>query len=405
MDASCLATHAMPGMNRTTGDPDAIVCFNQPTPANLVERPVVLLATAPINKGSIFSNGLYQNIYIFYKLLESIGYLPFFLQNTEPGTVDEILQGHRTVGVEQLMQKPFPIHAYIEIGMSVDPNFRRFMKLLGARNVKIYLGNILNIDVETSQFYSQMFFNHHVVGEMDEIWVSPHYEQHREYAAILNKVYDPAAAKIVPYVWDPCFITRFGTATPKWQPAAPGARETIILMEPNISFQKCSLIPLLALNQYKRKNPSWDPQIIVVNGHRLVASPHFQENVKGTLVIEPVYRERASIVDLLRDYPSATFICNQVNNEYNYMVMELLFCGFPVIHNGETWAPYGYYYAGNSISKLLAAFMMARGSYATGQSQKMSQAQTLFWRYSIHNPAVQGAWRQLVGWPAAAKQL
>jgi hypothetical protein len=387
---------SLPGMNRTTGDPDTTVCFKRPVPTSLVERPVILLATAPINKGSIFTNGLYQNIYIFYKLLEGIGCLPFFLQNAEPGSVDEILAGCRTIGVEALMQKPFPVHTYIEIGMSVDPNFRKYMKMLGARNVKIYLGNILNIDVETSQFYTQMFFNHHVVGEMDEIWVSPHYEQHREYAGILNKVYDAAKAKIVPYVWDPCFITRFNTQFPKWRPAAADEPETIILMEPNISFQKCSLIPLLALEQQKQRNPDWNPRIIVINGHRLVLSPHFNENIASNLTIKPVYKERASIVDLLREYPHATFICNQVNNEYNYMILELLYCGFPVIHNGESWAEYGYSYKGASIESLLAAFRESRG-HVTAQAYKMSQAQMLFWRYSVHNPAVQRAWAGLLG--------
>ena len=386
------------GLNETTGDPDTITCFSPAIPRNIVERRVVLLATAPINKGCIFSNGLYQNIFIFYKLLENIGYLPFFMQNLDGATPDEILAGYRSIGIEQLMAKPLPVYAYLEIGMSVDPNFRKFMRMLGARNVKIYLGNILNIDTETSLFYPQMFFNHHVVGEMEQIWVSPHYEQHREYAGILNKVYDISANTcIVPYVWDPCFITRFGTQAPKWRPAAAGERETIILMEPNISFQKSSLIPLLALEEYKLRHPEWNARIIIINGHRLMAVPHFSENVASHLRLRPQceFRERSSIVALFEEFPSAKFICHQVNNEYNYMVLELLYCGFPVIHNGEVWSAYGYSYEGNSISGLLTAYEET-GHHVHAQAYKMSQAQSLFWRYSIHNPHVQATWHRML---------
>ena len=36
----------------------------------------------------------------------------------------------------------------------------------------------INIDIDTIQYYPSMFFNHHLVGEIDEIWTSPHYQQH-----------------------------------------------------------------------------------------------------------------------------------------------------------------------------------------------------------------------------------
>jgi hypothetical protein len=396
MESQCQSQH-LPGGNETVPDPDMLLPYQPLIARNLVERKVILLATAPINKGSIFSNGLYQNIYIFYKLLEAIGYLPFFMQNVEQGQVDDILAGCRSIDVETFLQKPLPVYAYIEIGMSVDQNFRKFLKMIGARAIKIYLGNILNIDVETSQFLTQLFFHHHVVGEMTEIWVSPHYEQHREYAGILNQVYDVEKAKIVPYVWEPYFITKFGTQHPKWRPAAAGERETIVIMEPNISFQKSCVIPLLALEAYKQANPSWNARIIVVNGNRIMAAPHFAENVAAGLTIkeQTEYRNRSSITEIVTEFPNATFICHQVNNEYNYMVLELLYCGFPIIHNGERWAPFGYSYTGNSIPSLIEALKETR-EHMNAVVHKMSQAHALFWRHSIHNPHVQKAWDDLL---------
>ncbi len=392
-------TQALPGYNRTAADPDMLVpaaCTATLPPP--LERRVILIATAAIDKGAIWTNGLYQNIYIIYRLCEALGFLPFFLFNTSAADRESepFLRDCRVLTVEGLLKNPIPVHVYIEIGMSIDLSFRKFLRALGAKMVKLYLGNILNIDIETIQFYPAMNFSHHVVGEMDEIWVSPHYEMHREYAGILNKVTDPAAARIAPYVWDPCFIGDHGSHAqlPKW---TPGGRETIVIMEPNISFQKSAVVPLLALEARKRIDPTWNPRIIVINGERLKVSPHFTENLSPQLSIlsNCEFRGRNRIVDILREAPNATFICHQVNNEYNYMILELLYCGFPVVHNGERWHDFGYYYAESDLAALLAAYDRTRG-HATDVAVYKSRAHTLFWRHSIHNPAVQMAWAGLL---------
>ena len=385
----------LPGYNETAADPDDCKPFKPLIPTNILERKVVLIATAPITEACIFSNGLYQNIYIIYKMLNALGFLPFLLQN---GPADAVLHGCRVLNIQEFVQKPFPVHTYLEIGMSVDTMFRNFLKKLGARNVKIYLGNILNIDIETIQFYPAAFFSHHVVGEMDEIWVSPHYEQHREYAGYLNRVYDTANMKIVPYVWDQCFITRFGKEQRRWLAPPPGSQPTYIIMEPNISFQKSAFVPLLALEAYKQAHPEWSPNIIIVNGERINACPHFSQNVICNMAIQShcQFKKRAAIVDLFRDFPSATFICHQVNNEYNYMILEILACGFPLIHNGERWSDHGYSYKANDITGLHKCIEAAT-QHVHNVERITSNAHALFWRYSIHNPQVQKAWFELLG--------
>ncbi len=387
----------LPGMNTTVPDPDMLPPAT--TTAQLgevLQRPVILIATATINKGAIFTNGLYQNIYMIYRLCEALGYLPFFLFNTNATSPEPFLADCRILTVETLMKSPLPVKVYLEIGMSIDVPFRKFMKALGARNIKLYLGNILNIDVETIQFYTEINFSHHVVGEMDEIWVSPHYEMHREYAGVLNHVPLPAA-KIAPYVWDPCFISDHGRRKLTWRMPAAGEPETYIIMEPNISFQKSALIPLLALSERARANPGWSPRVIIVNGQRLLASGHFVENILPNLAIRPYcdFRGRATMVELMEEFPHASFVCHQVNNEYKYMILELLYCGFPVIHNGERWAEFGYTYKGNSLTGLNAAIDRTRTHKIDG-AIITSRAQTLFWRHSIHNPIVQDAWATML---------
>jgi hypothetical protein len=145
----------------------------------MIQRPVILIATASISDSNIFNNGLYQNCFLIYKLAEAIGWMPILCVNTKPkdlNGIPEILRSCRVGEIDDILKQPIPVKLYLEVGMSLSGNLRRYMKMLGAKTCKLYLGNILNIDSETPMFFPGMNFSHHVIGEQDEIWTSPHYK-------------------------------------------------------------------------------------------------------------------------------------------------------------------------------------------------------------------------------------
>ena len=233
----------MPGMTENFGNPFQFVMpfASASKLVGLKDRKVVLLATATITQKNIFSNGLFQNVYIIYKMFDAMGYAPILVIHEKPETLDSIpamMCGARMMTTDEIIRQPLPVVALIEIGMSIDPLLRQFVKMLGGRLAKLYLGNILNIDVETPMFYPAMFFTHHVIEKIDTIWVSPHYGQHAEYASFLNHVIPPGDLTqiIAPYVWDPCFLTRDFTEFPRWKPRSAPEDDVIVIMEPNISF-------------------------------------------------------------------------------------------------------------------------------------------------------------------------
>lgn len=391
----------VPGRTQVKGDPDKSTAIIQNT--KLFPRPArksILIASSAITDHSIFSNGLFQNIYFIYLLLESMGYNPILLVNEKKGEVPEFMKSVRCMLMEELARSPFAVHAYIEIGMSIDPSLRGFLKKLGAKTIKIYLGNILNIDVETPMFYPAINFSHHIVGEMEEIWVSPHYEMHREYAAVLNHV-PIESSKIVPYVWEPLFLTNFGTRAVRWKPKKADEPTTILIMEPNISFQKSSLIPLLVAEAYKRVRPDWNYKVVVVNGERLRHVPYSVDSLLPRL---DIYREgkveligRLDMRTAMERYPSAIPILHHYNNEYNYMLFEYLYAGYPVIHNAETWSSAGYYYKEEDMNKAIQQLDFAVRYHEETFDTFLTAARPILWRYSIHNPAVQEAWYALLG--------
>ncbi len=402
------STEHFPGMTRNvsfasdaiTPSTDLLSISNQP----LFTRPVVVIATASISESNIYMNGLYQNCVILYRLAEAIGWLPIFVVQSKPKNLEGIpnfFRKCRIAEIEELLQNPLPVKIYLEIGMSLASHLRRFMKMCGARTVKLYLGNILNIDIETPTHLAGVNFAHHVIGEQDEIWTSPHYAQHLEYAACLNGVEpDAAHAKIAPYVWDPCILTNDGERNITWRPRLSHEKPCIVIIEPNISFQKTALIPLLILEEYSRKHPNIDFDVILFNGERFMASNYFKVMIqpslsfftKQTITVEG----RSDIVSILTKYPHATVVCHQLTNEYNYMVFELLWSKFPVIHNSTAWKTFGYTYPEQDIRKGAECLHYALMNHDENLEVYTSHAKALAWKHSIYNPEIQQAWKDLL---------
>jgi len=399
--------HNLPGMTRNFGNAvNNVVPFTDITSIKAVkERKIVLLATANITVDNVFSNGLFQNVYVIYKMFDAMGYAPILLINEKSEkseNIPKMLQKCRMLVTEDILKQPLPVVALIELGMSIDPLLREFVKMLGGKLIKLYLGNILNIDIETPIFYPGMYFAHHVIEKVDRIWVSPHYGQHAEYASYINHVVPPSDLKnmIAPYIWDPTFITRGGELKLQWEPRVKAEDDVIVIMEPNISFQKSSFIPLLAIERWYRKKRKWSGKVVVVNGMRISETPHFVKNIKPNLKIVQdglvEFVERMDIVSAMTKWPSAMYVGHQYNNEYNYMTLEHFWCGFPVIHNSASWKAYGYYYDGNDIEGASQQIEDAWQNHSEKLEAYKSHSQALSWSHSPYNPDVQKAWDKLL---------
>ena len=363
------------------------------------QRKIILLATATIHNDSLFINGLFQNVFILYKMLDSMGYAPILLVNEKPSDIQKVpivLRNVRMITADDVARNSINVHMNIEIAMSIDPDSRLTLRKTGCKTVKLYLGNILNIDIETPVFYPAVNFAHHVSGELDEIWVSPHYKQHYQYAGLINKI---GPAKIAPYVWDPTVLTLGGTRCFKWRPVAQGEQQVIVILEPNISFQKCALIPLLIVEHLYRKSGQ-DFKVLLGNSDKFQGNPFFTKTILPTLTLHRdnklVFSGRHSITSIMSDYPSAIAISHQINNQYNYMTLEYLVSGFPIIHNAPDWSDAGYYYEDSSVEKGSKALEKALEYHSSSMEQYAAGAAALQWRHSPYNPEVQKAWKELI---------
>ncbi len=358
-------------------------------------RKRIFLTTVRIPDEQLWANGLFQNIYILYKLFESIGYEPYlFVDSLENNKDAKVHEQYRLLDFKKYIEAPFPVAAYLEFGMSCDPAIRRFFRNTGAKVAKTYLGNILNIDIETITFHRGVNFSHHVAGETDEIWVSPHYDFHAEYAGSVNGIC--GRSRIAPYVWEPIFIKEMRDI---WTPTKDRAKRFAI-MEPNISFQKSSFVSILAMEALFRQAPDYIHEVIVVNGQRLQENPYFAKSVLPNLTIHKAGKlqlmPRAHMFNFARAYKDAIILQHQVNNEYNYSFMEWLYMGFPVIHNHGRFKEFGYYYAENDFEAAAERVTHVLDYHDINTEAYKAQAAQLQWRFSIYNPENQNAWNTLI---------
>ena len=368
-------------------------------PPALKRSDPILVAIGSLSSETLFHNGLTQNALLLYDLFESMGTPCHLLVDKATEPTDPLARRYRTLLPEAYVKTPFPVSVYIEIGMSLDTAWKDLLKAQGARLVKLYLGNILNIDVETTSITRGIYFPHHIRGPLDALWTSPHYAMNLSYACAINGV-ERAKGRIVPYVWDPRFIE----GVPKWQPSLSPSQgwvgADLVIPEPNISFQKCGFYPLLLCNEFARRCPTWTGRVILQNTERLKENTYFMKTLLPSLFVYTegrlVLKERQTIRAILKENPGAAFVCHQVNNDYNYMFLELMALDVPVLHNSQGWASFGYHWSEKEWEQALGTLYEMLVGHKDRLPAYRVQAAQVTWKHSIANPVIREEWARVL---------
>jgi hypothetical protein len=348
----------------------------------------IFLATGLIEESILFQNGLHQNTLTLYTLLEGLGYTCHCLVE-KPGV---FVPGYRFLEPETYLNsiETYRVVVYIEIGMTMDIQFRLLLQKRGTRTVKLYLGNILNIDTETVTKTPGVNFTHHLRGGLNEIWTSPHYSMNLPYALAVNGL-SWGYGRLVPYVWDPKWIQDLN----RWFPPPSWTQTDIVIMEPNISFQKSSLYPILLVKAFATCHPEWKGRLIVQNSERLFLCKWFRDCIVPNLGVPVVWKGRSPLATVLLENPSAAFISHQLTNDYNYLILELMYLGYPVLHNSAKWAPYGYSWSIDSWSTSLTTLRTMLEHHSQNRSIG-GQVEELIWTHSPKNPMNRLGWQSLL---------
>ena len=171
-------------------------------------------------------------------------------------------------------------------------------------------------------------------------------------------------------------------------------------MDPTISFQKSYLFSLLLAESLSIKYPEWKGNVILINGERIKMMSHTRNNVLSNLKLYKegriIFKERQNILTIMKENYNATFITNQWCNDFNYATLELMHCGFPILHNSEGWDNIGYYYSTNKWEEAITLLVNILQTHAENISIYNTQVKSLLWHHSIYNPDIQHKWKEII---------
>ena len=350
----------------------------------------ILISASVFDGPGLWTNGLNQNCLFLYKLFLIGGYDPIFVVNNIPDS--ENTKQYKFITIQMFVSKPFPVYALIEMALKFNYVQRKIFKNKGAKLFKLFLGNILNIDIEMPTLTTQDFV-HHLPEHHGTMLNSPHHYFTQEYTSTLYNVYPNS--KIGPYVWDSVFIQDLFDIY-KWPSQGP---YSFTIMEPNISFIKCSLVPIMICEAFYREKPGVLDGVIVINGTKLTQSQYFLTNILVNLDLYTYKKmfliQRMTVRDVSTKFKQNIIIHHAVNNDYNYLFLEYLFMGFPVIHNYEMLKDYGYYYKGNDIEAGKNMIEHVINNHGSNLEAYKCACRQLYWKFSIYNPDNIKGWQNI----------
>ena len=289
------------------------------------------------NYENFFSNGLKQNAIFLYKLLSKIeDYNVYFIFEKDQENLPE---GYKQVIYSVAIEYKFDL--ILEIDYWIPLKYRRIFWNHGSKIVGIIYGNRYNYDLEAT-VYNHINEESNITerkGMIHEIWISPHFKYSKDYYKSMYNV----PVRVCPYIWGPDFIDEHKDIEYNEEDD-----KGICIMEPNLNLVKTSLIPILI---YEKCNSG--KRCYVMSSKKLRDSKYFLSMVGNLKCIKEKrisFEDRIDTPVMFKKY-SNRMISYQENCELNYIYLEALYLGIPLIHNSKILENAGYYYEGININE------------------------------------------------------
>lgn len=193
------------------------------------------------------------------------------------------------------------------------------------------------------------------VDRYDEIWVLP---KDRAFAPMLRTLHRCPVHE-VPFIWQSSFIAGRAadigahgvhynyTARAAQRAEAKGAWRVAIL-EPNRAVTKASSIPMLICDEAERAAPGTIAFMYGVNAYHMrehETLKHLANSLDLTRSHRASFEGRHDVAAFMAQHADAV-VSHQWTCEQNYLYMDVLYGGYPLIHNSPWLASFnaGYYY-------------------------------------------------------------
>ena len=355
--------------------------------------------TTRFNYG-FFCNGLYQNIILLYEILEKAGHTPTFIDFCDEDfefTKNEFdlkfLENKRIKNASELkiLQDSFDVVCCP--GIACNKEHKTLYKSLNkkCKIISITYGN--NLVTEVCDYICKEKSGEHWELEPDEpiydaCFLSPHYKFQEQYL----KTSQSENTKILPYIWDPKFVSEKASSRGIIDLSYVRTKKlNIAILEANLNISKNYFIPLWSVKEILKKekemfdrfiffgtNVNDDNKKVIKN--RILKDSVFKNNL-DKLIFDP----RGNICDILnQDNP--LILSHQHLNSLNYVYLEALYFGYPLVHNSDDIKDFGYYYQEFNNIDAADQCILASQIHNDNLSSYKDRSKDLIWRFSLDNP-------------------
>lgn len=297
---------------------------------------------------SLWENGIFQNCHFLLMLLQrspAVGRC--FIVNGGPGDPAQAgdFLADAPAPVLSMQEAMTELDVIIELSAQLSPDWGRQFVARGGAIVGMHVANDVIIDAERMAFGLAPGLLLSPVPYR-EIWTLPAFERT---CAGYYQTGLRAPVRVMPHLWSPVLIERNLAARGEAAPFAyqPGReRWRLAILEPNICTVKTCHLPLLLCDVAHRIDPRAIEYLRVYNALGLKEHAGFVAYARGMDVVRhglATFEGRFPIFEIMGRDADAV-VSHHWENGQNYLYYELLYGGFPLIHNSDLLDGCGYSY-------------------------------------------------------------
>lgn len=356
-------------------------------------------------KTGIFANGLGQNAIFLYDVLSKIESisdlcLVVFDRSFDSDKLSKLphLRGYNIVHWHENIDN---IDVLITMGiMPSDPDLLKFKNRGNTKVIGFKGGNNLILATEDLLFERKWGevgkeINKSIAyperrGLYDEIWMVPQQEYHnKDYFEITFG----CPAMTTPFIWSPKFIESEVERVSKKDPNfkimfhdKDVKQWNVACMEPNTSILK-NLMPIVHSMEWAyRQDKTLFNKFAITNAVEYLNSPILNTVAKSLEIHKDkkmTLHKRWPVVILLSLF-SDMIIAHQWGNPLNYAYLDVVYFGYPLIHNAHLCQDIGYYYPDFELKKAGDLLVHAARTHKN-DTDYMLRNRDIIKRYTLEN--------------------
>ena len=331
-----------------------------------------------------FNNGCNQQGIFVYEAINNIPHYDCYIIIAS----DETYLNLKTINCAKNFDKLKTLDIILFVSGHIhDENLLKHLALNGVTMITYNCGNYYYI------YQEDIIFNTHSLIKRDtntnysyryfsEYWCIPNYAKDKYF---YETMYD-LKFKTAPYVWNDTIIKDYKGIL--YDPlTASSNTKTILILEPNIQITKTCLMPLL-LCERLYKSGYTNIKVLVLCKPDTDAFKIFigslQMYKKGLVELYPRLKY-FDIIKQLKDKSEDFYIVSHHrDNALNFLHLETLYLGYPLIHNCDYYKKAGYYY--NNIKEGANQLLHSINTHKNNIKTYNEEAKKTLYTFSPNNP-------------------